>query len=257
MQVELLNFDEYLGRSGVKHPAWFCMDVDFLTRMQHFEKLTGNAVVVFVYVAGECVKAKNKVLIMSLRHAALYCMMDTESVLQALKKLEDVHLVRTTCADGAQKMCTEGREGKEGRGVRGESVPDSGERTYELLPEFQSPKPKRKKEPKPQLPCEAIPELAEIKAILEARKVPTLSQQNWLKQYSTPFIVRKIRALEQWLVDTGEVKKNYAQFFSVCMSRDAGQQDKPAAKPASEQAPRTGYFSQQLEAKLGGAREQE
>ncbi len=123
--VRLLNFDEYIRRSGVKNPTWFCMDVSFLTRTEHFEVITPDAVVVFVYLAGECMKLKGAEIDLKLRHAALYCMMDAERILQAIEILKSVHLVYMACAESAQNLCTKGkeREGREGEETRKPSVP--------------------------------------------------------------------------------------------------------------------------------------
>lgn len=167
MKVRLLNFKEYLGRTDIKNPQWFAMDNAFLTRTEHFEKLTIEAVVSLVYIACESTKQKRAELEISERHVSIYCRMPFSSFVTACEILSDLKLIEVTRTDhvrdpyvlrtdaenlNSQNLCTTRKEDKEGgEGAQPADVPSASTTTYEF---FDQPK----KKPKP----EELPRLAQI-----------------------------------------------------------------------------------------------
>lgn len=250
MKVKLLNFKEYLGRSDVKNHLWFCMDNAFLTRTEHFGKLTVEAVVAHVYIASESTKLKRAELELNEKHVEAFSMMPFWQFEVACEKLSEIGLIAISRSDGAQAAhvtrtsdvqepprdtSAEGKEGKEGKGNAHAEVPSA--TTYEF---FDQPKKKRERKPKPKLPCDPIPAFKEIEEILREREVTTILQQKWEKTYQLAAVVAAVRKADSWLVSSGEQKKNYGQYFNNWLMRDAEKNPRilrAPAQPAQSELP--------------------
>lgn len=276
MKIRVLDWDIVRGRTDVKNPRWFGFQRRLFSEPRFIQRLTPNIICAYAYACCMALDSEEGDCEIFEGHLKAFTGMTLGDFNDACEHLQALQLLRITNATRTDPVqVTDGSRQNSALALHSiaehskaaqdpASVPDAPpQTTYEF---FDQPKKKREKKPKPQLSCEAIPELISIKEILENRKVPTILQQKWVKLYSVRAVCYGVQKADSWAVSKGEEKKNWGMFFNNWLIRDH-EKNGPAGpfiadakrsaevqgslRPQPEERKKT-WFDQQYELKAKG-----
>lgn len=266
MRVQILEWKKLLGRSDIRHPRWFNFSKDIYTEPKFIGKATPAVIAVYTYAASMALGSEDGTATIVPAHLHAYTGLTVTELEDTLKALEELEMISVTSRvrtepvrdpNGSVRNPYAEHNIKEGKGREHDviaSEPDAPELTYEPCTPDGLPlkaKPKKERKQKLELPCVVLPELMPIREILEARKVPTILQERWLKIYAPRNIISGVQKADTWAISKGEEKKNWGMFFNNWLSRDSSPRQTPplqAATPPASHAPRKSFYVTQLEA---------
>jgi hypothetical protein len=227
IRVQVLNWEQYLGRKGVDNPRWFSFQKALMADPRYMGQFSADMVATLCYVVCHALGHENGYAEINPAHAQAYIGLNAQQLSAALEKLQRIQFVHTDeqpCTPlyidvrAGSPTCTVLQDKTEDSKVRDSEPPSA--LIYVPLEENQ-PRKKREKRPKPELNCEVLPELIGLKEVLDGKKVSQLLQAKWLKQYHPSQIDRGIRKADAWAAAKGRTQTNWGLFFNNWLARDS------------------------------------